>query len=40
MSELTKIFFGLLDNNKVLESKDIERGFWGFEEDFLNYMSL
>ena len=33
MSRLIKVFFGLLDNEKLLKSQNYERGFWNFEED-------
>ena len=33
MSQLTKIFFRKIDNDKLLKSKNYERGFWDFEED-------
>jgi len=33
MSRLIKVFFGLLDNKKLLKSQNYERGFWSFEED-------
>ena len=32
MSRLIKVFFGLLDNKKLLKSQNYERGFWSFEE--------
>jgi len=33
MSRLIKVFFGLIDNEKLLKSQNFERGFWSFEED-------
>lgn len=33
MSRLIKVFFGLLNNEKLLKSQNYERGFWNFEED-------
>mgnify|MGYP001189642592 CR=1 FL=1 len=35
MSELTKIFFGEIDKEKLLKSQNYERGFWDFEEDYV-----
>lgn len=35
MSELTKIFFGEIDKDKLLKSQNYERGFWDFEEDYI-----
>ena len=35
MSELTKIFFGQIDKDKLLKSENYERGFWDFEEDYI-----
>ena len=33
MSHLTKIFFRLIDKEKLLKSQNYERSFWDFEED-------
>ena len=35
MSQLTKIFFGLIDKEKLLNSQNYERNFWDFEEDYV-----
>ena len=35
MSELTKIFFGEIDKDKLLKSQNYERGFWDFEVDYV-----
>ncbi len=35
MSHLTKIFFGLIDKEKLLKSQNYERSFWDFEEDYV-----
>tara|TARA_B110000093_G_C12851611_1_gene359572 strand:+ start:372 stop:941 length:570 start_codon:yes stop_codon:yes gene_type:complete len=32
---LTKIFFGVIDKNELLKSKNYERGFWDFEEVYV-----
>lgn len=35
MENLTKVFFGKIDNNKLIKSQNYERGFWGFEKDYV-----
>ena len=35
MAKLVKVFFGLIDTKRVLKSGELDRGFWGFEEDFV-----
>tara|TARA_B100002019_G_C21181945_1_gene554191 strand:+ start:491 stop:1063 length:573 start_codon:yes stop_codon:yes gene_type:complete len=35
MANLTKVFFGKIDNNKLIKSQNYERGFWGFEKDYV-----
>lgn len=32
--ELIKVFFGKVDNDGLLKSQNLNRGFWEFEEDF------
>lgn len=35
MTNFTKIFFGKIDNDKLIKTQNYERGFWGFEEDYI-----
>jgi hypothetical protein len=35
MESLTKIFFGILDKNKVKKNKNFNVGFWGSDEHFI-----
>lgn len=35
MTKFTKIFFGKINNDKLIKSQNYERGFWDFEEDYI-----
>lgn len=35
MSNLIKVFFGQIDNYKLLKSQNYKRGFWDFEVDYI-----